>query len=66
MEEKKRLPVIITPFGSKQKIAKEVSVSRDFVSKSLNYTSNSEKAKKIRSIALEKYGGFESYKEVEV
>ena len=54
MEEKKRLPVIITPFGSKQKIAKEVSVSRDFVSKSLNYTSNSEKAKKIRSIALEK------------
>ena len=66
MGEKKKLPIIITPFGSKQKIAEEVRVSRDFVNKSLNYTSNSEKAKKIRSVALEKYGGFESYKEVEV
>lgn len=66
MGEKKKLPVIITPFGSKQKMAEEVGVSRDFVTKALNYRSNSEKAKKIRLIALEKYGGFESYNEIEV
>ena len=65
MKEKKRLPIIITPFGSKQKIAKDLKVSREFVNRSLSYTSNSEKAKKVRSIALEKYGGVESYKEVE-
>lgn len=62
----KKIKVIVTPFGSIKKIAEELKVSRTFVSQSLSFFYNTNKAKKIRSIALEKYGGFESYKEVEV
>lgn len=62
MEEKKKMPIIVTPFGSKQKISEEMNVSREFVNKSLSYMSNSEKAREIRSIAVEKYGGVETFK----
>lgn len=64
MEEERKLPIIVVPFGSKSKISNRLNVSRDFVGKALSYSSNTKMARKVRSIALNEYGGIETTKTV--
>ena len=58
MRTKKR-PIIIIPYGSRSRMAKELGVSMETVRKALKYITDSEEAIRIRKEALTNYGGSE-------
>lgn len=56
--------IIMIPRGTIDKICKAEKVGRTTVYAALNYTSNSEDAKRIRKRALSIYGGVETTKPI--
>lgn len=64
MKKAIRKPLIVVPLGTPQKMAEVFNVTAQSVYDALNYSSNSEKAMKIRKEALELYGGVSTEKVV--
>ena len=57
-------PIIAVPRGSIEGLCKATNVKKSTVYNALNYVSNTEMAEKIRSLALEEFGGFKTIKPI--
>lgn len=54
----KMMPIIVIPKGTEKPMCKELNISRTALYAALNFSSQSEKAQKVRDKALADYGGF--------
>lgn len=53
----KKVPVIRIPKGSASEICRALKIGRTTLYAALNYSSDSEEAKRTREVVLAKYGG---------
>lgn len=53
----KKVPIIRIPRGSADEICKALNIGKTTLYSALNYTSDSDDAKRTRDVVLAKYGG---------